>query len=151
MILHKDLNPFCYSPIHIISLFILPLSRIINTIWVIFSLLLFQVINLFHLFYVSCVGKQTIYTPWRRTWRLLQKEMQDLYAMRDGLLRRVSKEENRGIQGLMEVKEWFSRVEATETEVNCLLDDSIFEIYRLSMYGYCSQIPATTYSCGGRG
>ncbi|EOA14559.1 hypothetical protein CARUB_v10027797mg [Capsella rubella] len=71
----------------------------------------------------------------------LEKEMQDLNAMRNDLLKRVSKEEE--IQGLEQVKEWVSMVEEIEPQANRLLDESVSEIQRLSQY--CSLIPASTY------
>ncbi|ESQ39876.1 hypothetical protein EUTSA_v10000769mg [Eutrema salsugineum] len=75
----------------------------------------------------------------------LQRCMQDLSEMRDDLLRLVSKEEDRGLQMFAQVKVWISRVGTVESETNRLLDDSIVELGRFSMYGCCSLISGSTY------
>ncbi|KAG7536088.1 Protein kinase domain [Arabidopsis suecica] len=79
----------------------------------------------------------------------LHRVMQDINAIRNDLLKRISKEEEIGLQGLQEVKEWISMVQEIEPKANRLLDESVSEFQRLSRYvsesGYCSLIPASTY------
>ncbi|BAA97160.1 NBS/LRR disease resistance protein [Arabidopsis thaliana] len=90
-------------------------------------------------------GKRKYLYNLERNLEALHKVMQDLNAMRNDLLKRLSKEEEIGLQGLQEVKEWISMVEEIEPKANRLLDESVSEIQRLSRYGYCSLIPASTY------
>ncbi|VYS69578.1 unnamed protein product [Arabidopsis thaliana] len=89
-------------------------------------------------------GKRKYLYNLERNLEALHKVMQDLNAMRNDLLKRLSKEEEIGLQGLQEVKEWISMVEEIEPKANRLLDESVSEIQRLSRYGYCSLIPAST-------
>ncbi|KAG7532365.1 NB-ARC [Arabidopsis thaliana x Arabidopsis arenosa] len=75
----------------------------------------------------------------------LTHKIQDLQEMRDDLLRWVSKEEDSRLQMLSEVNQWFSRVGEVESRANRLLEERFLVIGRLSMYGYCSLLSASTY------
>lgn len=90
-------------------------------------------------------GKRKYLYNLEENLKALHKVMQELNAMRNDLLKRVSKEEDRGVQGLQEVKEWISMVEEIEPKANRLLDESVSEIQKLSRYGYRSLVPASTY------
>ncbi|KAG7548304.1 NB-ARC [Arabidopsis suecica] len=68
----------------------------------------------------------------------LQKTMQELDERRDDLLRRVSIEENQGLQRLAQVQGWFSRVEDIGSQVSDLLKEKSTETKRLCLFGYCS-------------
>ncbi|XP_010494959.1 PREDICTED: probable disease resistance protein At5g47260 isoform X2 [Camelina sativa] len=71
----------------------------------------------------------------------LQKEMQDLNAIRNDHSKRLSE----NTQGLQEVKEWVSMVQEIEPRANRLLDESVSEMQRLSRYDYGSLLPASTF------
>ncbi|KAJ0228713.1 EDS1 [Hirschfeldia incana] len=56
------------------------------------------------------------------------------------LLRRVSKEKERGLQTLPKVEEWISMAEETESKATSLLDESISKCHDLSTYDDCSKV-----------
>jgi len=63
----------------------------------------------------------------------LQKAMQELKEKRDDLLRRVSIEEDKGLQRLALVQGWFSRVEDVEPQINDLLEARSTQTKRLCL------------------
>ncbi|XP_048617603.1 uncharacterized protein LOC106400730 isoform X4 [Brassica napus] len=74
----------------------------------------------------------------------LEVEMGTLNAMIYELLKRVSKEKDRGIETLAEVEEWISMAEETESKASSLLDESISGCHDLSMYDDISKISQST-------
>ena len=79
---------------------------------------------------------------------VLQKTMQELKEKRDDLLRRVSIEEDQGLQRLAQVQGWFSRVEGVESQVNDLLDSKSTQTKRLCLCGFCSGNLVSSYEYG---
>ncbi|CAA7055705.1 unnamed protein product [Microthlaspi erraticum] len=78
----------------------------------------------------------------------LEKTMQELKERRDDLLRRVSIEEDKGLERLSQVEGWFSRVKGIESQVKDLLKDKSMETRRLCMLGYCSKKCTSSYKYG---
>uniref|UniRef100_A0A1J3GDK9 Putative disease resistance protein n=1 Tax=Noccaea caerulescens TaxID=107243 RepID=A0A1J3GDK9_NOCCA len=89
---------------------------------------------------VSCIfGDGNYIHMMEANLEALQKTMLELQETRHDLLRRVSEEEDKGLQQLAQVRGWFSRVEGIESQVNDLLRDESIETQRLCLFGYCSK------------
>ncbi|KAL9310411.1 hypothetical protein AtEden1_Chr1g0061921 [Arabidopsis thaliana] len=71
-----------------------------------------------------------------------------LKAKRDDLLRKLKREEDRGLQTLGEIKVWLNRVETIESRVNDLLNARNAELQRLCLCGFCSKSLTTSYRYG---
>ncbi|CAA7055702.1 unnamed protein product [Microthlaspi erraticum] len=69
----------------------------------------------------------------------LQETMLELEERRDDMLRRVSIEEDKGLQRLAQVQGWFSRVHDMESQVKDLLKAKSSQTRRLCLFGYCSK------------
>ncbi|KAF3602473.1 hypothetical protein F2Q69_00036757 [Brassica cretica] len=69
----------------------------------------------------------------------LETTMEELKAKRDDLSRRVTREEDRGLQRLSEFQVWLTRVETFENEANNLLSARNGQLQRLCLLGFCSK------------
>ncbi|CAA7012956.1 unnamed protein product [Microthlaspi erraticum] len=69
----------------------------------------------------------------------LQNSMQELEERREDLLRRVTAEEDKGLQRLAQVQGWLSRVNVSGSQVNDLLKAKSLQTERLCLCGYCSK------------
>ncbi|AAF34847.1 hypothetical protein; 11196-13892 [Arabidopsis thaliana] len=78
----------------------------------------------------------------------LETTMEELKAKRDDLLRKLKREEDRGLQTLGEIKVWLNRVETIESRVNDLLNARNAELQRLCLCGFCSKSLTTSYRYG---
>uniref|UniRef100_A0A178WPL3 Uncharacterized protein n=1 Tax=Arabidopsis thaliana TaxID=3702 RepID=A0A178WPL3_ARATH len=78
----------------------------------------------------------------------LHTTMEELKNGRDDLLRRVSIEEDKGLQQLAQVKGWISRVEIVESRFKDLLEDKSTETGRLCLFGFCSENCISSYNYG---
>ncbi|WZY96976.1 hypothetical protein YC2023_069305 [Brassica napus] len=68
----------------------------------------------------------------------LETAMEKLEDRRDDLLRRVSIEEDKGLERLAQVEGWLSRVARIDSQVSDLLKDEPTETKRLCVFRYCS-------------
>ncbi|WZY97013.1 LOW QUALITY PROTEIN: hypothetical protein YC2023_069342 [Brassica napus] len=68
----------------------------------------------------------------------LERAVEKLEERRDDLLTRVSIEEDKGLQRLVQVEGWLSRVARIDSEVSDLLKDEPTETKRLCVFRYCS-------------
>ncbi|WZY97011.1 hypothetical protein YC2023_069340 [Brassica napus] len=68
----------------------------------------------------------------------LERAVEKLEERRDDLLTRVSIEEDKGLQRLVQVEGWLSRVARIDSQVSDLLKDKPTETKRLCIFGYCS-------------
>ncbi|VYS49785.1 unnamed protein product [Arabidopsis thaliana] len=75
----------------------------------------------------------------------LETTMEELKAKRDDLLRRLKREEDRGLQRLSELQVWLDSVATVEDIIITLLRDRDVEIQRLCLCRFCS---ATSYRYG---
>ncbi|KAG2304821.1 hypothetical protein Bca52824_033472 [Brassica carinata] len=71
--------------------------------------------------------------------KALETTMQELRERRDDVLRRVSIEENKGLERLAQVKGWLSSVASIDSQVSDLLREEPTETKRLCLFGYCSK------------
>ncbi|XP_006409777.2 probable disease resistance protein At1g15890 [Eutrema salsugineum] len=78
----------------------------------------------------------------------LGKAMKTLEGRRNDLLRSVDREEDRGLQRLDEVQDWFSRVEGLGSQVNGLLEARSTETQRLCLLNYWSEDCVSSYEYG---
>lgn len=78
----------------------------------------------------------------------LATAMEELAAKRDDWLRRITREEDRGLRRLVEVQVWLTRVETIEKEVNDLLDGRDVELQKLCLCGFCSYSLKSSYRYG---
>ncbi|CAN7026037.1 unnamed protein product [Brassica oleracea var. botrytis] len=78
----------------------------------------------------------------------LQTTIEELKARRDDFLRRITREENRGLQRLAEIQVWLDRVEAIENRVNDVLSARNAELQSLCVCGYCSKTLRQSYRYG---
>ncbi|KFK40580.1 hypothetical protein AALP_AA2G014600 [Arabis alpina] len=78
----------------------------------------------------------------------LETTIEELKAKRDDFSRRVAREEDRGQQGLAEIKVWLSRVETIENKVSGLFADRDVELQRLCLCGFCSKSFLSSYRYG---
>ncbi|XP_010539538.1 PREDICTED: probable disease resistance protein At5g63020 isoform X2 [Tarenaya hassleriana] len=93
-------------------------------------------------------GQESYISSLKENVEALQAAMLRLKDKRDDVKRRVSDEENKGLQRLAQVGGWLSRVEAAEIQVGTMLDASTTEIDRLCLCGYCSTKPLSSYDYG---
>ncbi|KAF8114226.1 hypothetical protein N665_0040s0081 [Sinapis alba] len=80
--------------------------------------------------------------------RALETTMEELKAKRDDLLRRVIREEDRGLQRLSEFQVWLTRVETFENMVNDLFCVRDAQLQRLCLFGFCSKSLILSYRYG---
>lgn len=78
----------------------------------------------------------------------LETTIEELKARRDDLLRRIAREENRGLQRLAEIQVWLNRVEAIETRVKNILSARNVELQSLCVCGFCSKKLRQSYRYG---
>ncbi|XP_010430322.1 PREDICTED: probable disease resistance protein At1g63360 [Camelina sativa] len=78
----------------------------------------------------------------------LETTMEELKAKQDDLLRRVSREENKGLKRLTEVQVWLYRVDNIENRVHDLLNARNAEVQRLCVCGFCSKSLLSSYRYG---
>ncbi|KFK23870.1 hypothetical protein AALP_AAs55447U000100 [Arabis alpina] len=78
----------------------------------------------------------------------LETTIEELKAKRDDLLRRVTREEDRGLQRLAKIKVWFTRVETVENKISGLFADRDVELQRLCLCGFCSKSLKSSYRYG---
>ncbi|CAF2075757.1 hypothetical protein Bca52824_086841 [Brassica carinata] len=78
----------------------------------------------------------------------LETTMEELKAKRDDLSRRVTREEDRGLQRLSEFQVWLTRVETFENEANNLLSARNGQLQRLCLLGFCSKSLILSYRYG---
>ncbi|KAG7658203.1 FAD/NAD(P)-binding domain superfamily [Arabidopsis suecica] len=78
----------------------------------------------------------------------LETTMEELKAKRDDLLRRLKREEDRGLQRLSEFQVWLNRVATVEDIIITLLRDRDVEIQRLCLCRFCSKNLTTSYRYG---
>lgn len=78
----------------------------------------------------------------------LEKTMEELRAKLDDLSRRVTREEDRGLQRLSEFQVWLTRVETFENEANNLLIAGNGQLQRLCLLGFCSKSLILSYRYG---
>ncbi|KAF3531129.1 hypothetical protein DY000_02041320 [Brassica cretica] len=78
----------------------------------------------------------------------LETTMEELKAKRDDLSRRVTREEDGGLQRLSEFQVWLTRVETFENEANNLLSARNGQLQRLCLLGFCSKSLILSYCYG---
>ncbi|KAL0661177.1 hypothetical protein Bca4012_098014 [Brassica carinata] len=78
----------------------------------------------------------------------LETAMQEFREKRDDIARKVSIEEDKGLEQLAQVKGWRSRVASIDSQVSCLLEDEPAEINRLCLFGYFSEDCISSYEYG---
>ncbi|KAL1214779.1 putative disease resistance protein [Cardamine amara subsp. amara] len=74
--------------------------------------------------------------------------MEVLKAKRNDLVKRVTREEDRGLQRLDEFQVWLTRVETIENRVNGLLNARNVEVQKLCLCGFCSKSLLSSYRYG---
>ncbi|KAG2302688.1 hypothetical protein Bca52824_031339 [Brassica carinata] len=74
--------------------------------------------------------------------------MEELRARRDDLSRRVTREEDRGLQRLAEIQVWLNRVDTIENRANDLLSAKNVELQRLCLCSFCSKSLVSSYRYG---
>ncbi|CAH2046070.1 unnamed protein product [Thlaspi arvense] len=74
----------------------------------------------------------------------LEMEVETLNAMINELLKRVSKEKDKGLKTLPEVEKWILMAEEVELKASGVLDESISECHTLTTYDDCSKISRST-------
>uniref|UniRef100_A0A1J3IKF8 Putative disease resistance protein n=1 Tax=Noccaea caerulescens TaxID=107243 RepID=A0A1J3IKF8_NOCCA len=84
----------------------------------------------------------------KKNLKALVTSMEELKAKRDDLSRRVTREEDRGLQRLAEIEVWLNRVETIETKVDDLLDARDDELQRLCLCGFFSKSLRSSYRYG---
>ncbi|XP_010430323.1 PREDICTED: probable disease resistance protein At1g62630 [Camelina sativa] len=78
----------------------------------------------------------------------LKRTMEELKAKWDDLSRRLTREEDRGLQRLAEFEVWLNRVVIVEKEVSDILNDRDVQLQRLCLCGFCSTSLLSSYSYG---
>ncbi|CAH8256100.1 unnamed protein product [Arabidopsis lyrata] len=78
----------------------------------------------------------------------LETTMEELKAKRDDLERKLTREEDRGLQRLSEFQVWLNRVAKVEDKFNTLVSDKDVEIKRLCLCGFCSKSLLSSYRYG---
>ncbi|KAJ4877352.1 Disease resistance protein (NBS-LRR class) family [Raphanus sativus] len=78
----------------------------------------------------------------------LETNMEELRARRDDVSRRVTREEDRGLQRLAEIQVWLNRVETIENRANDLLSAKNVELQRLCLCSLCSKSLVSSYRYG---
>ncbi|KAG7587885.1 NB-ARC, partial [Arabidopsis suecica] len=97
----------------------------------------------------QCLDKRVSYTHnLKKNLVNLETTMGELKAKRDDLLRRVTREEDRGLQRLAEIQVWLNKVETIESRVNDLLNARNTELQRLCLCRFCSKSLMTSYRYG---
>ncbi|XP_010418252.1 PREDICTED: probable disease resistance protein At1g63360 [Camelina sativa] len=78
----------------------------------------------------------------------LETTMEELKARRDDLSRRLTIEEDRGLQRLSVIQVWLDRVETIEKEIIGILGTRNVELQRLCLCGFCSKSLLSSYRYG---
>uniref|UniRef100_A0A1J3HJE6 Putative disease resistance protein n=1 Tax=Noccaea caerulescens TaxID=107243 RepID=A0A1J3HJE6_NOCCA len=78
----------------------------------------------------------------------LETSMADLKAKRNDLLRKATREEDRGRQRLDEFQRWLTKVESLEQKIDDLLDARDVQLQRLCLCGFCSKSLRSSYIYG---
>ncbi|KAL1214780.1 putative disease resistance protein [Cardamine amara subsp. amara] len=78
----------------------------------------------------------------------LETTIEVLKAKRNDLLKRVTREEDRGLQRLDEFQVWLTKVETIENRVNDLLNAGNVKLQRLCLCGFCSKSILSSYRYG---
>ena len=78
----------------------------------------------------------------------LKTTMEELKAKQDDLSRRLTREEDRGLQRLAKFQVWLNRVETIEKEVIDIFGAKDVELQRLCLCGFCSKNLLSSYRFG---
>ncbi|XP_010473481.1 PREDICTED: putative disease resistance protein At1g63350 isoform X2 [Camelina sativa] len=78
----------------------------------------------------------------------LKTTMEELTAKRDDLSRKVTREEDRGLQRLAKFQVWLNRFETIEKEVIDILGTGNVQLQRLCLCGFCSKSLLSSYRYG---
>ncbi|KAL1214773.1 putative disease resistance protein [Cardamine amara subsp. amara] len=78
----------------------------------------------------------------------LETTMEVLKGKRNDLVKRATREEDRGLKRLDEFQVWLTRVETIEKSVNGLLNARNVEVQRLHLCGFCSKSILSSYRYG---
>ncbi|KFK40578.1 hypothetical protein AALP_AA2G014400 [Arabis alpina] len=74
--------------------------------------------------------------------------MEELRAKRDDLLRKVTREEDRGQQRLAQVQVWLAKVVTIENRVDDLFTIRDVQLQKLCLCGFCCKNPVSSYRYG---
>ncbi|XP_010476182.1 PREDICTED: putative disease resistance protein At4g10780 [Camelina sativa] len=80
----------------------------------------------------------------------LEKSMEVLKARREDVLRRVLREEGKGLQRLNEVQVWLTSVQTIENHFDDLSSSKTVELQRLCLFGVCSKNLTSSFQYGRR-
>ncbi|KAG7588056.1 P-loop containing nucleoside triphosphate hydrolase [Arabidopsis suecica] len=80
----------------------------------------------------------------------LNREMEDLKAIKDEVQNRVSREEIRHQQRLEAVQVWLTRVDSIDLQIKNLLSTCPVQLQKLCLCGLCSKNVCSSYSYGKR-
>ncbi|XP_019091459.1 PREDICTED: probable disease resistance protein At1g12290 [Camelina sativa] len=80
----------------------------------------------------------------------LEKSMEVLKARREDVLRRVLREEGKGLQRLNEVQVWLTSVQTIENHFDDLSSCKTVELQRLCLFGVCSNNLTSSFRYGRR-
>ncbi|CAA7061359.1 unnamed protein product [Microthlaspi erraticum] len=78
----------------------------------------------------------------------LENSMVKLKAKRNDLLRKATREEDKGGQRLEEFQVWLKKVESLDQKVDALLDARDVQLQRLCLCGFCSKSLRSSYRYG---
>ncbi|EOA33203.1 hypothetical protein CARUB_v10019773mg [Capsella rubella] len=86
----------------------------------------------------------------KKNLRALEREMEDLRAIKDEVQNKVAREETRHQQRLKAVQVWLTRVDSIDLQIENLLSTCPVELQKLCLCGLCSKNVCSSYNYGKR-
>ncbi|XP_010418098.1 PREDICTED: probable disease resistance protein At1g61190 [Camelina sativa] len=99
---------------------------------------------------IGCLCDKGYIRSLKENLRDLEREMEDLRAIKDEVQNKVAREEARHKQKRKAVQVWLSRVESIDTRLNNVLSDSPVQLQKLCFCGLCSKNVCASYNYGKR-
>ncbi|EOA33295.1 hypothetical protein CARUB_v10019813mg [Capsella rubella] len=84
----------------------------------------------------------------KKNLRDLEREMEDLRAIKDEVQNKVAREETRHQQRLKAVQVWLTRVDSIDLQIKSLLSTCPVELQKLCLCGLCSKYVCSSYNYG---
>ncbi|XP_019083631.1 PREDICTED: probable disease resistance protein At1g61190 isoform X1 [Camelina sativa] len=97
---------------------------------------------------IGCLCDKGYIRTLKENLRALEREMEDLRAIKDEVQNKVVREETRHKQKRKAVQVWLTRVESIDTEFNNVLSASPVQLQKLFFCGLCSKNVCSSYNYG---
>ncbi|EOA33621.1 hypothetical protein CARUB_v10019775mg [Capsella rubella] len=99
---------------------------------------------------IRCLSDKGYIPNLKKNLRALEREMEDLRAIKDEVQNKVAREETRHQQRLKAVQVWLDRVDSIDIKCKDLLSIGPVELQKLCLCGLCSKNVFSSYKYGKR-